>query len=1180
MMTAITLSSFPFCIIRWTLHWAIVLAGPILVVSSSAYAQEIAVFDGNGTVPADERVDNQGTHIFTGSGQTHIFTIKNTGLSDLSGLRWEVVGPAAGDFVLGSSSSAALPPDATTSFNVTFTSAVLGVRVAIIRVFSNDLDENPFEIVLSGTGGTPEIAIEHPADTPLAVKSIIAWGANESGQTTIPAGLTGTQAIAAGGSHTVALTADGTVVAWGDNRSGQTTIPAGLSEVKAIAAGTWHTVALKADATVVAWGANERGQTTIPAGLSGVKAIEAGESHTVALKADGTVVAWGSNERGQTTIPAGLSGVKAIAAGAFHTVALKADGTVVAWGANERGQTTIPAGLSGVKANAAGFYHTVALKDDGTVVAWGDNGFRQTTIPAGLSGVKAIAAGGGHTVALAGSTVGFGDQAISTSSESKSFLVKSTGTGKLNITSVTILGDHSADFKLNTAEMAMSLPAVDGQTTFSVNFMPSAKGYREARLQVVNDDVDEGIFEILLTGFSPYDADIAVYDGSSTAPANERQTHLGTRVFPATLVGKSFPQIFTIKNAGPSDSLSDILWDIVGPGAADFSLASLGTTALTPNSASTFSVVFNPKSLGTRVATLRIYSNDPDENPFEINLSGSGVSPEISLSNQAGAALETSRIAAWGNATVPAGVLGVEAIAAGRGTTMAVKADGTVAAWGGDSGLITITPSGLSNVQEVAIGEIRPVALKTDGTVVGLSFYGLQPTQIPANLSGVKAIAAGWHHTVALKLDGTVVAWGDNSNQQLNTEGISEVQAIAANYVQTVALKQNGDVVAWGLGSTSAPAGLADVQAIAAGIYHTVALKRDGTVVAWGGNFSGQTTIPAGLKGVQAIAAGGYHTVALKHDGTVVAWGSNGPGQTTIPAGLGPVQAIAAGEYHTVVIQGSKVAFGEHPASSASVVNTFSIKNTGTAPLQIASVGVVGTHASDFNVSTVGMLTSIPPVSGHTTFTVTFRPGGSGTRTARLLVKSDDLDEGDYLIWLTGANNPPQAVGTLPDQEVRIGTPLTIDLSSYFTDPDGGLPAYSLVSNSNPTAASATLSGSILQLSGLTQGLTEISLLATDAPGGSILSTFRVKAVNEFTVLNPMPELEVSGTSRLADGSILLQIDAIPGRSYQVETSPDLSSWTTVPIPIQAGATRIHYIDHAPPPDGAKRFYRVREITR
>ena len=80
------------------------------------------------------------------------------------------------------------------------------------------------------------------------------------------------------------LTRGGTVVAWGGNSEGQTTVPAGLSGVVAIAAGGLHTVALKQDGTVVAWGDNGNGQTTVPAGLSGVVAIAAGGSHTVALK--------------------------------------------------------------------------------------------------------------------------------------------------------------------------------------------------------------------------------------------------------------------------------------------------------------------------------------------------------------------------------------------------------------------------------------------------------------------------------------------------------------------------------------------------------------------------------------------------------------------------------------------------------------------------------------------------------------------------------------------------------------------------------------------------------------------------------------------------------------------------------------------------------------------------------
>jgi alpha-tubulin suppressor-like RCC1 family protein len=91
------------------------------------------------------------------------------------------------------------------------------------------------------------------------------------------------KAIAAGGYHTVALQEDGTVVAWGHNEYGQTTVPVGLKGVKSIASDWYHTIALQEDGTVVAWGANYSGQTDVPEGLTGVKAIAAGGEHTVAL---------------------------------------------------------------------------------------------------------------------------------------------------------------------------------------------------------------------------------------------------------------------------------------------------------------------------------------------------------------------------------------------------------------------------------------------------------------------------------------------------------------------------------------------------------------------------------------------------------------------------------------------------------------------------------------------------------------------------------------------------------------------------------------------------------------------------------------------------------------------------------------------------------------------------------
>jgi len=155
-----------------------------------------------------------------------------------------------------------------------------------------------------------------------------AWGDNSLEQTSVPADATNIIALAAGGEHSLALKADGTVVAWGSNLdpygdySNQAEVPWGLGQVVAVAAGGFHSLALRADGTVAAWGDNSEGQASIPAGLTNVLAIAAGEAHSLALVAAGSVVAWGGNSDGQSLVETNLAGVTAIAAGGFHCLAL------------------------------------------------------------------------------------------------------------------------------------------------------------------------------------------------------------------------------------------------------------------------------------------------------------------------------------------------------------------------------------------------------------------------------------------------------------------------------------------------------------------------------------------------------------------------------------------------------------------------------------------------------------------------------------------------------------------------------------------------------------------------------------------------------------------------------------------------------------------------------------------
>ena len=252
------------------------------------------------------------------------------------------------------------------------------------------------------------------------------------------------------------------------------------------------------------------------------------------------------------------------------------------------------------------------------------------------------------------------------------------------------------------------------------------------------------------------------------------------------------------------------------------------------------------------------------------------------------------------------------AVSAGAGHTAAIKTDGTLWAWGGNTyGQLGNADSGYYD---------PPTNTKPKYSPIPVQVSDPDPSK-----QWIAVSASAGMHTIAIKKDGTLWAWGWNSYGKLGdgttTTRDTPVQvsdpdpskqwvAISAGSYHTAAIKANGTLWAWGIGGGQLGIGTGGDsyipkqvgtaeqktegwkwQYVSAGLYHTVAIKTDGTIWAWGANSygqlgdgtSGSANIPVQVKadaatpftGVIAVSAGRHHTVAIKKDGTLWAWGDN-----------------------------------------------------------------------------------------------------------------------------------------------------------------------------------------------------------------------------------------------------------------------------------------------------------------
>ena len=195
--------------------------------------------------------------------------------------------------------------------------------------------------------------------------------------------------------------------------------------------------------------------------------------------------------------------------------------------------------------------------------------------------------------------------------------------------------------------------------------------------------------------------------------------------------------------------------------------------------------------------------------------------------------------------------------------------------------------------------------------------------------------------------------------------------------------------------------------------------------------------------------------------------------------------------------------------------------------------------SSDTAIVTVSMSTS--------NLTITGKDNGTATIT---VAASDTFVSVSQTIAVS-VKNPPTAVGTIPNQGGPVGWgTISVDVSSYFSDPDGQALTYS-ASSSNTQFASANVSSSTVNIFPISAGTVTITVTATNPDGLSATSSFSVTLTPQYA--DAIPGL--SSEEQLLLGALLTYNTIIFNELYN--SSDDATDWlefrnvSNVDIPIE-----------------------------
>ncbi len=572
-------------------------------------------------------------------GTARTFTISNTGTAALTGILLATDGSTS-DFIVSGISSATLAPGASTRFTIVFKPTAAGARSAAIHIASNDADENPFDIKLTGIGvAVPEIAIDQ-----MDVGNLV------SGSATIVFGNANIATTGAVKSFTVrnlgsasltnlAITRDGANAAdFAVDGLPNATLAPGASLTFQV---VFKPTAAGARTAAIHITSNDADESPYHISLSGTGIAVPEISIT---RADNSELIDGSSTLTSGNVNLGSTGATQIitirntGTGNLTNLAISKNGahasdftvsapaaTLLAPGGSTTFTLTFTPSAPGARTAAI---HIASNDADENLFDIKLEGID------GVVSVLAIGQSDGTWLARGETSADLGSAIRGSTSPAETFTLKNIGTAPLTGLQLVSSGEQSADFIVSPLPETTLAPGAS--TSFQVSFKPTAAGTRSATLQFFSDDRIDSAFKLVLSGTGIAIPEIAV----STLSAGNLTTGSAAVPFDGEVIDtKGDAQTFVIRNLG-SAPLTNLAVSISGAHASDFKTTSLPKTTLDPGASASFKVFFTPSAAGARTATLQIASSDADESLFSISLSGTGIAlPEISIKLNGGSNL-------------------------------------------------------------------------------------------------------------------------------------------------------------------------------------------------------------------------------------------------------------------------------------------------------------------------------------------------------------------------------------------------------------------------------------------------------------------------------------------------------------------------------------------------------------